>query len=104
MMKKKGVANMKKKFFSGIIIAVVGILLIFVSAYIKSQIGAARETVQKGKGLFSKNPIGKSVGGFMENAAESKIRQYESIARFCMYGGIVLIIVGGALVIFSRKK
>ena len=95
---------MKAKFIGGIVAVVLGALLIVLSAYIKGQIGSARETVQKGKGLFSNNPIGKSVGGFMEDAAESKIRQYEGIARWSLYGGIVLVIIGGVGVIFSRRK
>lgn len=95
---------MKKKLIGSIVIVALGVVLILLSSYIKNQIGTARESVQKGKSLFSNNPIGKSVGGFMENAAESKIQHYETIAKWSLYGGVVFMMVGGVLIIFTRKK
>lgn len=95
---------MKRKVLGGLVAIIVGICLIVLSMYIKRQTGSARETIQKGKSLFSNNPIEKAVGGIVQGAAEGKIAQYEAIAKWSLYGGIVLIIVGAGLIFFYRKK
>ena len=95
---------MKRKVVGSFVAIIVGICLIILSMYIKNQIGAARETVQKGQGFFSKNPIGKAVGDTIEGAAEGKIAYYEAIGRWSLYGGIVLIAIGAGCIFFCRKK
>lgn len=95
---------MKGKVIGGLVAIIVGICLIVLSMYIKKQIGSARETVQKGKSLFSNNPIEKTVGGIIQGAAEGKIAQYEAIAKWSRYGGIILIVIGAGFVFFYRKR
>jgi len=95
---------MKGKVIGGLVAIIIGVCLIVLSMYIKGQTGSARENVQKGKSLFSNNPIEKAIGGIIEGAAEGKIAQYDRFARWSLYGGIILIVVGAGVVFFYRKR
>jgi LPXTG-motif cell wall-anchored protein len=107
---------MKK--FLGIILAIGGIAMIVFSFYIKSQVAegkakasSAQSTVDKGTWLFSQNPISKEVGKGLTNPiqkqideGESQISYYENMATWLLIGGIGVLIIGGAVVLISRKK
>lgn len=94
----------KATLIASIIAIVLGSGLIGLSMYIKRQTGAARESVQKGKSLFSKNKIESSVGKIIEGAAEGKIAQYELKAKWSLYSGIILIVLSVSGVILYYRK
>ncbi|NGX34678.1 MAG: hypothetical protein K1060chlam1_01031 [Candidatus Anoxychlamydiales bacterium] len=109
---------MLTKRISGIIIVILGITLIGTSFYIKSQVSSGREQiseaekkVQKGKELFSTNPITKELGKGITDSAERKIKagsakadRYATLALWFQIGGGILIVVGGVLIFMKRKK
>jgi hypothetical protein len=99
---------------------IVGIIMILVSVYIKTQleqgralVGSAKEKVEAGKSLFSLSPYTKEVGKGITRGAERKIKEgemeiskYGAISNFAMYSGIVLVIVGSVIFFLpkTRKK
>jgi hypothetical protein len=112
---------MNLKRIIGIVICIGGIVLIFVSNYIKNQvesgkiqISSAESQVSQGKTLFGVNPVSKQVGNqVFFNSADSQIAAgkrdvayYESLASQLQIAGIVAIAVGlGVIFIpFSSKK
>jgi hypothetical protein len=104
----------------GILIAIVGIVLVSVSYYIKNQVGAgqekiqsAQESVNKGNSFFSgsSNPIVEGVGKNMTGSAQKKINmgkeeiaKYAALAEQMLIGGIVLIVLGTITAIIPRRK
>ena len=109
---------MNSKRVTGIVIAIIGVAMLFFSNYIKGQVAEGREkissaqsSVDKGNSLFNLNPITKEVGKGLTGSAQRKIDegsaeadQYAQYAQWLLIGGIVLIVVGIGAVIFSRKK
>ncbi len=110
--------TMSWKRIIGILLALAGIALVLTSNYIsdqveagKEQINSAQEKVDKGSSLFSLSPYTKDVGKEITDSAQKKIDagkleviQYETLAGKLKIGGIALIVVGGLLVIFGRRK
>lgn len=102
----------------GSLALIIGIIMIFVSIYIKTQVeqgrelvGSAKEKVETGKTLFSLSPYTKEVGKGIAKGAEKKIKKgemeigkYEAISNFAMYGGIVLIVVGSVIFFIPGKQ
>lgn len=101
----------------GILIIIGGIVLLFVSNYIKSrvaegeeQISSAQKKVDQGNRLFSLNPYSQKLGGHLTDSAQKKINEgkqeaahYANLADQLWMGGIVAIIIGGIIVIIPRK-
>ena len=50
--------------------------------------------------MFSGNAVGNAVGGVLEGQAG----KYDTPVMLCEIGGIVLIVLGGGILYFSRKK
>ena len=110
--------NMLAKKISGIILIILGVSLILSSFYIKSlvrtgreQISEAKESIRKGKQLFSLNPYSKEVGKNITDPAERKIKEgsakadrYDTLALWFQIGGGVFIVIGSVLIFISRKK
>jgi hypothetical protein len=106
----------------GIVVMVAGIACIFFSNYITNQVNEGKikiekgqKTVDKSNSLFSTNPYTKPIGKGITssgqkkiNAGKEEVAYYEQLARTLQISGIVGIIVGAALTIFSffgqRKK
>lgn len=104
-----------KKRILGIIIIILGLGLIGTSFYIKTQtkkgqeeVSQAQKKVEKGKSIFSVNPVTKEIGKGLSKVAESKIKEaiskikkYNTVAFWLMFGGIVLVIVGVVIIVIS---
>lgn len=112
---------MNLKRIIGIIVCIGGVVLIFISNYIKNQvaqgqeqISSAESNVKTGKTLFGANPVTKEVGNqLIFKPAENKIKAgkeevayYEALASKLLIGGIVVIIAGLGIVFipFGKKK
>jgi hypothetical protein len=109
---------MNTKRILGIICVIGGVVLLCISGYIKSQVGegseqvaAAQKKLDQGNSLFSMSPATKQLGQGITGGANKKIASakemiayYQNLAEQLMIGGIVLIVVGGIVLIFSRKK
>jgi hypothetical protein len=112
---------MNLKRIIGILICIGGIVLIFVSIYIttqvesgKLQISSAESKVSTGKTLFGLTPVTKEAGNQLFfnsaegqiNAGKEEVAYYESLASILKIVGIIAIVVGlGVIFIpFGRKK
>ena len=109
---------MLKKRILGITIIVIGVSLIASSFHIKSrvksgreQISEAKESVSKGKKLFSLNPYLKKIGKHITGSAERKIKEgsekadrYDTIALWFQIGGGAVVVIGAGLILISIKK
>jgi hypothetical protein len=91
---------MNVKRWIGLLILIVGIVLIIFASYEKKRVAEAKGTMSTGKSFLPKNPMSDAFG----NVMESKVTQYDAPLMWCTIGGIVLIIIGGGLLIFGRKK
>ena len=102
----------------GILAIVLGIALLIFVFYGKGKLNEGREQIASGKKqvkqtqqLFSFTPITKQVGQGLTSGAQDQIaageltiEQYEALFKWCEIGGIVLLVVGAALVLFCRNK
>lgn len=106
----------------GILILLAGIACIFFSHYISNQVAEGKIKIEKGQkavdqgnSLFSMSPYTKPVGKKLSSSSQKKIDEgkeevsyYEQIAQTLQISGIVAIIVGAGVTIFSffgpRKK
>jgi hypothetical protein len=105
----------------GVLILVAGIASILFSNYIttqvlegKGQIQAGEQKVKQSQQLFSGNPVSQQIGQGLTGGANKKIAQgkeqiayYENLAETLNTAGIVAIVVGAGLFLFSffmRKK
>lgn len=98
---KKRTKKMNTKRISGLVIFLIGLALVIFGLYAKGRQASARSDA----GFVTNNPFGKNqvtetVGGIVEG----KISQYNQPIFWCLVGGIVLIVVGGGILICSRKK
>ncbi len=106
----------------GIVVVVAGVGCIFFSNYITNQVNEGKIKIEKGQksvdkssSLFSTTPYTKPIGKGITSSAQKKINAgkeevayYEQLAQTLQTSGIVGIIVGAGLTIFSffgqRKK
>jgi len=109
---------MRTRRILGIILIVLGVCSITLSFYIKSQvkegrkqISGAQEKINKGKELFSLNPLAKDVGKSITNPIEKKLKKestkadkYDTVGTWLQIGGVVAIVIGGFLIFIGRKK
>lgn len=92
---------MHKKRIIGLVILIIGIVLLVFGLYAKSRVAGARSDI----GHITHSPFGENratnaVGGVLE----AKVGQYDQPVFWCLVGGIVLIVIGGGIMLFSRKK
>ncbi len=99
----------------GIVVLIAGIAMICISNYIttqvsegKLQVSSAQKKVDQGNQLFGQNPFTKQLGQGVTGSAQKKINagkqtiaDYEVIAQRLQTGGIICIVVGAGLIIFS---
>ena len=109
---------MNSKKALGLIVAVIGVGLIFVSNYVQIQVDEgkvkirrAERQVGQGQGLLSLDPLTKQFGNAITRGAERKIdegkqevEKYEVIAGRLQIAGIILIAGGILLFFFGHKK
>ena len=99
----------------GIVVMVAGVVCIFFSNYITNQVNEGKIKIEEGQktvdtssGLFSTNPYTKPIGKGITSSAQKKIDAgkeevvyYEQLAQTLQISGIVGIIVGAAITVFS---
>lgn len=99
----------------GILIVIAGIACIFFSNYITTQVNEGEIQIEQGQkkidqssGLFSKSPYTKMIGKGITSSGQKKIdagkeqvSYYEQLASTLKTVGIVGIIVGAGLTIFT---
>lgn len=97
---------------------IVGAIMLVFSYIIKEkvlegegQIARAKDSVSQGQGLFNMSPVTKPLGDQLVSGANKKISAgeadvefYSTVANVLMIGGIILIVVGGASVLFGKKS
>ncbi|MGB7977827.1 MAG: hypothetical protein WCF19_01545 [Chlamydiales bacterium] len=102
----------------GVALIVIGAIMLLFSNYIadqvlsgKMRIASAQNQVDTVNSVFSMSkytkPVGKQFTGSAQkqiNAGQEDIDKYESMANNLKIGGVTLIVIGIAFVIFSRKK
>ena len=102
----------------GIVALICGIIFIGLSIYIKGQVeegkvklSHAESQIDQGKHLLPLNPVTKKIGKEVTKEAETrveagkeKIARFEAIAKSLLFGGIVLIAVGGVLFFFPKER
>jgi uncharacterized membrane protein len=95
---------MNYKRITGVIAAVIGIVLILISMYIKGKVAAATEGANEAAGLFSMSKYTESAGSKITEMTAAETKAYIVIANVMQYGGIALVVLGGIVVIFGKKK
>ncbi len=91
---------MKSKKITGLVVLIIGVVLIIVSMYAKYRIGEIKGEVHQGTSLMSGNRVGKEIG----NVIEGKASAYDTTVQLCLIGGIILVVVGGGIMLFSGKR
>lgn len=101
------------------IVLLLGIVMVGVSQHIqgrvfegRQEISSGEQKVETGRRVFGVNPVSKEVGDtVIFNSADKKIAagkqqadEYEALANQLQTGGIIAIIVGAAMILFSFKK
>ena len=101
----------------GICAVILGIALIIFVIYGKGQLNEGKEQIASGKKkvsqtqqAFSFTPLSKQVGQGLTGGAQKKIaageltiEEYETRFMWCEIGGVVLIVLGAALLLFCRN-
>jgi len=109
---------MRTKIILGIITILLGIAALGTSFYINHRVGEGREQiaeaqnkVQKGKELFSLNPLTEEVGKGLANMAQHKLDAaqeqtdyYEQISKWLKLGGIIVIVLGVGVIFIGKRK
>jgi len=94
-----------RKQWIGAGLAVLGVLALVFSFYIKGQVDAEMGKVRSVTSPLSQTGAGgRMASGAIEARASSEASDYLQAAEFLRVGGVILIIVGGALAYFLRKK
>lgn len=91
---------MNGKRITGLIVFLIGIVLIIFAVYNKNRVAEAKSDINKGTSFFGNNAAGNTVTGVLEGKAS----QYDTPLKICLYGGIVLVIIGGAVMLFCKSR
>lgn len=91
---------MNSKQITGIVVALIGAAMIIFAVHSMKRIGMAKGIVNVVTTPFSGNPIGQETG----RSLKEKAGQYDTPVKVCLYGGIILVILGGGAVLLFRKK
>lgn len=107
--------NLKRIF--GIVVLIIGVVMLFVSSNIKSQVAAgtlkvksAEKSVNQANSLFSLSPATKELTKGSMQGAEKKIAAgkeqiayYSKLANELQLGGFVLVAAGILVIILGKK-
>ena len=102
----------------GIAVAVCGVVLLFVSFYIRGQVAEGEEQISSAKQkvgtidkLFSVTPETKQLGKGITDPAHKQIQEgeqqvsyYSQLSGKIQIGGIVLIIAGAVIIFYPTRK
>ena len=106
---------MKKLRILGIVLVIAGVVAICFSSYINSQVAQGKiqvaqgeQKMNAGKQLFSVTPLTEKIGEGMTSGGDKKIAEgkqkiahYQGVANSLMTIGVILIIAGAAIFIWS---
>lgn len=110
---------MKSLRIFGVVVLIAGVVMIGASQYIQGQvlqgraeISSGEQKVETGRKVFGANPVSKEVGdAAFFNSADQKIAagkaqadHYETLANQLQTGGIIAIVVGAGMILWSFKK
>ncbi len=109
---------MNAKKVAGTVLVVIGAVMLFFSNYIAEQVLSGKMQIKQAQGqvdtidsVFSMSKYTKPVGKQLTGSAQKKIdagqmdvNKYEAMARNLKIGGIIVILIGIALFVLSRKK
>lgn len=102
----------------GLVLVIIGAVMLFFSNYIaqqvlsgQMQVNQAQSQVNTIDSVFSASkytkPVGQQFTGSAQkriDAGQSDVDKYGAMAANLKIGGIIIIVIGVALLIFSRKK
>jgi hypothetical protein len=91
---------MSTKRIAGIVILIAGIAMFLFALNAKHRIAAAKGEAGQMTSYLPDN----TAGNFVGNTIRGETTKYDSIVQLLYIGGIVLIVIGGAITIFTRKK
>ncbi len=91
---------MKSKKIIGLVVLIFGVALFIFAKIEQRRVSGAKGMVNKSTSMFSGNAIGNTVGDVLKG----EVSQYDTQLRLCEIGGIILIVLGGGILYFSRKK
>jgi hypothetical protein len=84
----------------GMVACLVGIALIIYAVHSMNVISEAKSEVKNMTNHMSGNYVGRRISGDMQSHAS----QYDTEVKTGLYAGIVLVVIGGGLIYFCRKK
>lgn len=102
----------------GVILVIAGVVLLYFSHYINTQVAEGRSEISTGQSqvdtttnLFSVTPVSKEVGKQFTGSAQSRIdagtieaARYAEYANWLMIGGIISIVAGVGVFFFMKKR
>ena len=91
---------MKTKRIAAIVLILVGIVVFLLALYARSRVAEAKNSVSKGSGFFSDNPVNQQITG----ALQGKISAYDAPIMIALIGGVILFAVGAGSLYYYRKK
>jgi uncharacterized membrane protein len=91
---------MSGKRIAGIVVLIIGIVLVIFAVYNQNRVTQAKSTINEGSGYFGNSEGGSMAKGFLEG----KAGQYDTTLKICLYAGVALVIIGGAVTLFSKKR
>lgn len=84
----------------GMVACLIGITLIIYTVHSMSVISGAKSKVKNMSNQMSGNYVGRRISEDMQSRAS----QYDSEVKIGLYSGIALVVIGGGLIYFYRKK
>lgn len=91
---------MKKKMIAAIVLIILGIAGFLYAINGMKRISSAKEGVDMVTSPFSGSTAGKSAGNVLKGEAS----KYDTQVMILLVGSIILVVVGAAILIKSRKK
>ena len=96
---------MKQKQWIGVVLAVLGVIALSFSYYIKGRVGEEMGQLKTFTSPLSRaGEGGKMAGGLIEGRASGEAAGYMQTAKMLMVGGIVLLVAGGVMFLLYGKK
>jgi hypothetical protein len=109
---------MKKRKIVGILFVIAGVVLIFLSKHIDSEVSLGRAKISRGQSqidtidsIFSSSSYTRGVGKVITKSGQRQINEgirladhYEEVARWCLLGGIGCIVVGAGLFLIPGRR
>lgn len=91
---------MKTKRIVGTTLLFIGVAFIIFSFYIKHRVDSAKESIEGISGILPKSSYSDS----LSEGAQSAVSRYDSTVVGLLVGGIVFVLIGGAIVLRKKKS